>query len=121
MLGRALLLTHRVAIVQSRRANPTTLYLSSSMATLSEPDWKRVIPADSSVPPYSMFTKAIEKSPMDKRDYRIIQLDNGVKATLVHDVETDKAAASLDVAVGHLADPVGCFLFSNRSSVPILP
>ncbi|KXN92195.1 Insulin-degrading enzyme [Leucoagaricus sp. SymC.cos] len=75
------------------------------MTTLSGPNWKRVTPADPNVPPYSVFTKPIEKSSRDEREYRIIQLDNGLKATLVHDVETDKAAASLDVGVGHLQDP----------------
>ncbi|KAF9454625.1 insulin-degrading enzyme [Macrolepiota fuliginosa MF-IS2] len=72
---------------------------------LSGPDWKHVVPSDPNIPPYFVFTKPIEKSPRDEREYRIIQLDNGLKATLVHDSETDKAAASLDVAVGHLADP----------------
>lgn len=118
MLARALLLPHRVAIVQSRHIKHLTIpYTSSTMATLSGPDWKRVVPADPSVPPYSMFMKSIEKSPRDERDYRIIQLDNGLKVTLVHDVETDKAAASLDVAVGHLADPVRCFLRPRYFSV----
>ncbi|KAJ3571053.1 hypothetical protein NP233_g3999 [Leucocoprinus birnbaumii] len=75
------------------------------MSTLSGSDWKRVTPANDNVPPYSVFTKPIEKSPRDEREYRIIQLDNGLKATLIHDIDTDKAAASLDVAVGHLRDP----------------
>lgn len=43
---------------------------------------------------------------------RIIRLENGLKATLVSDPKSDKAAASLDVAVGHLDDPVS---FSNPS------
>lgn len=75
------------------------------MTTLSGPDWKRVVPVDANIPPYSVFTKPVEKSPRDEREYRIIQLDNGLKATLIHDNETDKAAASLDAAVGHLRDP----------------
>jgi insulysin len=89
------------------------------MTTLSGPDWKRVVPPDPEVPAYSVFTKPIEKSPRDEREYRIIQLDNGLKATLVHDIETDKAAASLDVAVGHLFDPVRFFYCAvlSRSSV----
>ncbi|KAF7778613.1 hypothetical protein Agabi119p4_2958 [Agaricus bisporus var. burnettii] len=75
------------------------------MTISSGPDWKCITPADSTIPPYSMFTKSIQKSPRDEREYRVIQLDNGLKATLIHDPETDKAAASLDVAVGHLNDP----------------
>lgn len=80
------------------------------MATLSGLDWKRIVPTDPSIPPYSVFTKPIQKSPRDEREYRIIQLDNGLKATVVHDIETDKAAASLDVAVGHLRDPVCTYI-----------
>ncbi|PFH54234.1 hypothetical protein AMATHDRAFT_53111 [Amanita thiersii Skay4041] len=57
------------------------------------------------VPPFSIYKTPIKKPENDRRDYRIIQLDNGLQATLIHDAETDKAAASLDVAVGHLSDP----------------
>ncbi|THU96371.1 hypothetical protein K435DRAFT_664679, partial [Dendrothele bispora CBS 962.96] len=73
------------------------------MAT--EAQWRRVSPPRSEVPPYSQFVKPIQKSQQDDREYRIIKLDNGLEATLVHDLKADKAAASLDVAVGHLSDP----------------
>ncbi|KAH9950182.1 insulin-degrading enzyme [Amylocystis lapponica] len=68
----------------------------------ADPDWRRVSTAPT---PYTVFTKLIEKSPQDDRDYRLIELDNGLRAMLVHDAKTDKAAASLNVAVGHLNDP----------------
>ncbi|KAI0362448.1 insulin-degrading enzyme [Trametes cingulata] len=55
--------------------------------------------------PYEVFNKPIEKSPQDDREYRFIRLDNGLQAMLIHDAKADKAAASLDVAVGHLYDP----------------
>ncbi|KAF8559745.1 hypothetical protein OG21DRAFT_1550390 [Imleria badia] len=55
--------------------------------------------------PYSLFTKPIEQSHYDPRQYRIIRLENGLTAMLVHDPHTENAAASLDVAVGHLSDP----------------
>ncbi|KAJ7217182.1 Metalloenzyme, LuxS/M16 peptidase-like protein [Mycena pura] len=71
------------------------------MATTS--DWERVSPA--SVPPFFVFTKTLQKSAQDDRDYRVIRLENGLEATLVHDAKADKAAASLDVVVGHLRDP----------------
>ena len=58
-------------------------------------------------PPFTVFNKPIQKSQQDDRDYRIIKLQNGLQAILVHDAKADKAAASLDVAVGHLWDPVG--------------
>ncbi|KAJ7709455.1 Metalloenzyme, LuxS/M16 peptidase-like protein [Mycena rosella] len=71
------------------------------MATIS--DWERVTPT--SAPPFSVFTKSLQKSPQDDREYRVIRLENGLEAMLVHDAKADKAAASLDVAVGHLDDP----------------
>ncbi|KAF9000402.1 Metalloenzyme, LuxS/M16 peptidase-like protein [Cyathus striatus] len=66
--------------------------------------WK-LVSADTTTPPFSVFTNPIIKSDQDQREYRVIQLENGLQATLVHDPDTDKAAASLDVAVGHLFDP----------------
>ncbi|EGN95669.1 hypothetical protein SERLA73DRAFT_113347 [Serpula lacrymans var. lacrymans S7.3] len=57
------------------------------------------------IPPYSIFSKAIEKSQSDDKEYRVIKLENGLHATVIHDPKADTAAASLDVAVGHLYDP----------------
>lgn len=79
-------------------------YLSSRKASMTT-EWKRVTPADPSIPSFSVYDMPIEKSQQDDRDYRIIRLDNGLEATLIHDATADKAAASLDVAVGHLSDP----------------
>ncbi|KAH7889516.1 Metalloenzyme, LuxS/M16 peptidase-like protein [Phlebopus sp. FC_14] len=67
-------------------------------------DWK-LIPQNGHVPPYSVFTRPLEKSQVDEREYRVIRLQNGLNAMLVHDPKTENAAASLDVAVGHLSDP----------------
>jgi hypothetical protein len=71
----------------------------------SELDWIQVLAHDT-IPAYAAFTKPLEKSLQDDREYRIIQLENGLSATIVHDPTADKAAASLDVSVGHLSDPV---------------
>lgn len=51
------------------------------------------------------FARPIIQSPNDGRAYRIIKLHNNLQALLVSDPDTDKAAASLSVAVGHLSDP----------------
>lgn len=48
---------------------------------------------------------AIEKPLVDEREYRVVVLGNGLEALLVHDAETDKAAAALDVGVGAYWDP----------------
>lgn len=61
-------------------------------------------------PTYHVFNKDIIRSERDERDYRMVRLQNGLQAMLVHDVKADKAAASLDVAVGHLYDPVSSVL-----------
>ncbi|KAI9446597.1 Metalloenzyme, LuxS/M16 peptidase-like protein, partial [Lactarius indigo] len=54
---------------------------------------------------HRVYTKPIQRSQQDDREYRLIRLENGLQAMLVHDAKADKAAASLDVAVGHLHDP----------------
>jgi insulysin len=66
-------------------------------------------------PPHWVYSKPIQKSQQDDREYRLIRLDNGLQVMLVHDAKADKAAASLDVAVGHLHDPVGTH-FPHRPS-----
>lgn len=58
----------------------------------------------------SVLAQAMEaprKSPADDNDYRFIELDNGLRAILVSDRQADKAAASLNVAVGSGDDPAG--------------
>ena len=55
---------------------------------------------------YSIFVPTIRQSPQDDRSYRLITLSNGLQALLISDPKADKAAASLDVGVGHLSDPV---------------
>ena len=72
-------------------------------------DWI-TMPQHGTIPPYSVFSKPIEKSLSDQRHYRMIRLENGLTAMVVHDPKTENAAASIDVAVGHLSDPVSEFL-----------
>ena len=47
----------------------------------------------------------IRKPTCDERAYRYIKLSNQLQVLLVSDPEADKAAASMDVAVGHACDP----------------
>ncbi|OAA58393.1 a-pheromone processing metallopeptidase ste23 [Niveomyces insectorum RCEF 264] len=51
-----------------------------------------------------IITEALQKPSLDDRSYRVIELANGLEALLVHDAETDKASASLDVGVGNFND-----------------
>lgn len=74
---------------------------------LSTPqEWISIYPGNTNVPPYEVYQKALIRSQQDTRDYRIIRLRNGLEATLIHDLTSDQAAASLTVSVGHLNDPV---------------
>ncbi|CAG8728396.1 1021_t:CDS:2, partial [Acaulospora morrowiae] len=54
---------------------------------------------------HAVLLTPLEKSENDKRSYRLIRLANELEALLVHDSETDKSCAALDIHVGHLSDP----------------
>ncbi|KAF9761881.1 hypothetical protein IL306_003644 [Fusarium sp. DS 682] len=54
--------------------------------------------------PVTLVTDSLEKPSLDDCDYRVIRLDNELEALLVHDPETDKASAALDVNVGNFSD-----------------
>jgi insulysin len=43
---------------------------------------------------------SVVKGPNDKLAYRVVSLDNGLRALLISDPDTDKAAAALDVGGG---------------------
>lgn len=47
------------------------------------------------------ITNDIVKSPEDKREYRGLELANGIKAMLISDPTTDKSSAALDVHIGN--------------------
>ncbi|KAG8745619.1 Insulinase (Peptidase M16) [Ceratobasidium sp. 414] len=68
-------------------------------------DWS-AIPPSANLPGYEVFREEIRKPEVDDRDYKCIRLENGLEALLIHDANADKSAASLDVEVGHLHDPV---------------
>lgn len=68
---------------------------------------KKSGPPVTAEPTSTTATAAVEvvKGPLDQREYEYVQLDNGIRALLIHDPDTDMAAASLEVHVGHYADP----------------
>jgi insulysin len=45
------------------------------------------------------------KNAIDKRDYRVLTLPNGLRALLISDPDTDLAAAAMNVNVGYFSDP----------------
>jgi len=54
--------------------------------------------------PVERVTDQLEIPSLDDRQYRVIRLANKLEALLVHDPETDKASAALDVNVGNFSD-----------------
>lgn len=50
------------------------------------------------------ITDKMETPSLDDRTYRVIRLPNQLEALLVHDPDTDKASAALDVNVGSFSD-----------------
>ena len=50
------------------------------------------------------ITDDLERPSVDDRSYRVIELPNKLQALLVHDPETDKASASMNVNVGSYSD-----------------
>jgi len=54
--------------------------------------------------PIERLTDKLEAPLLDDRTYRVIRLPNKLEALLVHDPETDKASASVNVNVGSFSD-----------------
>lgn len=50
------------------------------------------------------ITDSLEAPELDDRSYRVIRLPNQLEALLVHDPDTDKASASVNVNVGSFSD-----------------
>ena len=50
------------------------------------------------------LTDHLEAPELDDRSYRVIRLPNKLEALLVHDADTDKASASVNVNVGSFSD-----------------
>lgn len=63
---------------------------------------------------YKIFAGSIEKPDLDERNYRILELRNGLKAVLIHDPQADKSAACLRVAIGSLHDPVRVIVYALK-------
>lgn len=51
-----------------------------------------------------VVTDRLETPSLDDRSYRVIRLSNNLEALLVHDPQTDKASAAMDVNVGSFSD-----------------
>ena len=54
--------------------------------------------------PLERIADKLEAPALDDRSYRVIRLPNQLEALLVHDPDTDKASASVNVNVGSFSD-----------------
>ena len=54
--------------------------------------------------PVERVADKLEAPELDDRSYRVIRLPNQLEALLVHDPDTDKASASVNVEVGSFSD-----------------
>ena len=54
--------------------------------------------------PIERVTDKLEAPALDDRSYRVIRLPNKLEALLVHDPDTDKAGAAVNVNVGSFSD-----------------
>jgi predicted Zn-dependent peptidase len=54
--------------------------------------------------PIERIAEHLEKPELDDRSYRVIRLPNKLEALLVHDPDTDKASAAVNVNVGNFSD-----------------
>jgi len=85
--------------LSTRILNPpanTTIYTRLPRLTFS-----RLV---SKMAPIETITDKLETSELDDRSYRVVRLPNKLEALLVHDPETDKASASVNVKVGSFSD-----------------
>ena len=57
-----------------------------------------------SMAPIKRITEKLEVPALDDRSYRVIELPNKLEALLVHDPDTDKASAAVNVNVGSFSD-----------------
>jgi len=54
--------------------------------------------------PSETIADHLEKPLLDNRSYKVIRLKNQLEALLVHDPDTDKASAAMDVNAGAFSD-----------------
>lgn len=54
--------------------------------------------------PIHRVAEILDAPALDDRSYRVIRLANKLEALLVHDPETDKAGAAVNVNVGSFSD-----------------
>jgi hypothetical protein len=81
--------------------------ISATMSTLSQPQTPAALHSplrEHRHRPVERLTDRLETPSLDDRSYRVVRLPNQLEVLLVHDAETDKASAAMDVNVGNFSD-----------------
>lgn len=101
-------IAYRLATYRCKRCTTFALALIlTSLAAYTVASGLDTMAANNSapVPAPGDESAALVKPKTDKLLYKIITLPNKLRAILISDPETDKAAASLDVYAGSMQDP----------------
>jgi hypothetical protein len=85
-------------------ASDRTLYSTMASARPQFPARTPLPTREDDLRPVERITDHLETPSLDDRTYRVIRLPNQLEALLVHDPETDKASAAMDVGVGSFSD-----------------
>ncbi|KAJ5621076.1 hypothetical protein N7510_005060 [Penicillium lagena] len=75
-----------------------------SLSHPTHPLTAAIQPSIPAMPQVECITERLEKPELDDRSYRVIRLPNQLEALLVHDPDTDKASAAVNVNVGNFSD-----------------
>ena len=80
---------------------------SAKASPLSKPDLKSTSMLKATTIPIAseIDNNIVVKSITDKRQYKAITLNNGIRALLISDPDSSVSAAALDVHVGAMSDP----------------
>ncbi|ORX37612.1 Metalloenzyme, LuxS/M16 peptidase-like protein [Kockovaella imperatae] len=103
-------------------STPTSHTTSSSSSPAIPLPPSPIMASRSPFPPCPPIPKApgpidLILPPTEDRPHRYFTLSNGLEVIVISDPEADKSAASMDVGVGHLSDPVdlpGCAHFCEH-------
>lgn len=91
----------------SYRGFCSSLSNSATMSTLSQPQTPSALNSplrEHRHRPVERLTDRLETPSLDDRKYRVVRLPNQLEVLLVHDADTDKASAAMDVNVGNFSD-----------------
>ena len=79
--------------------------------------WLQTTARDPNVPSFDVYTVEFDKQAHDDRAYRLLRLQNGLRAMLVQEKGCRRHAVSMMVGVGDLQDPVRFSPFDMASNL----